>query len=418
MTPARAYLASRILHGMKFGLETTRALAAELGNPERAYATLLVAGTNGKGSVVAYLDAALRASGLRAGRYTSPHLVRVNERIVVDGREISDAAFDRAVLRVRAAAQTLVDRGILQAHPTYFEVVTLAAFDHFRRAKVDVAVLEVGLGGRLDATNVTEPLVSAIVSISRDHEQYLGSTLASIAWEKAGILRAGRAAVVGPMLPQAARAIAREAARVGARLVDAGHGRYAGPLALEGEHQRRNAWVAWHVLAEARRAGLRVDRRRVALAFASVRWPGRLQWLPADPPLLLDGAHNPDGARALALYLRGHRPFVLVFGVMGDKKVPEMARALFPLAHAVVLTKAPGDRAATPRALARAGGGAAKGARLEPSIPKALRLAKRLAPPGAAVVVAGSLYLVGDVLRRRSLEAAFTRRSIGPGPRS
>ncbi|HET7292020.1 MAG TPA: bifunctional folylpolyglutamate synthase/dihydrofolate synthase, partial [Vicinamibacteria bacterium] len=189
MTPARAYLASRILHGMKFGLETTRALAAELGHPERAYPTLLVAGTNGKGSVVAYVDAVLRASGLRVGRYTSPHLVRVNERVVVDGREIGDRALDRAIARVREAAKGLVRSGALRAHPTYFEVMTLAAFEHFRRAKVDVAVLEVGLGGRLDATNVSEPLVSAIVSLDRDHEQYLGTGLVSIAREKAGVMR-------------------------------------------------------------------------------------------------------------------------------------------------------------------------------------------------------------------------------------
>lgn len=386
---------------MKFGLETTAALAAELGNPELAYSTLLVAGTNGKGSVVAYLDAALRASGLRVGRYTSPHLVRVNERIVVNGREIGDGALDRAVDRVRAAAERLVRRDVLRAHPTYFEVMTLAAFDHFRRARIDAAVLEVGLGGRLDATNVSEPLVSAIVSISRDHEQYLGSTLGAIAWEKAGILRAGRAVVVGPMLAEARRAIVREASRVGAPLVDASQGRYVGPLALEGEHQRRNAWVAWHVLDRARRAGLRVDRRRVSAAFATTRWPGRLQWIPGEPLLLLDGAHNPDGARALARYLEGHRPFVLVFGVMGDKKVPEMAKALFPLAHALVLTKAPGDRAASPTRIARAAGRLAARARREPSVPRALRLAARLAPPGAPVVVAGSLYLVGDVLKRR-----------------
>jgi len=392
-----------VLHGIKFGLETTRALTAEMDHPERAYPVILVAGTNGKGSVVAYVDAALRASGLRVGRYTSPHLVRVNERIVVDGRAISGAALDRVLLRVRAAADRLVRRGVLKGHPTYFEVLTLAAFDHFRAAQVDIAVLEVGLGGRLDATNVSEPLVSAIVSIGRDHEQYLGSTLASIAREKAGVLRKGRAAVIGAMPGAAHRAIAKIAARVGARLVDASRSPRALPAGLlPGEHQKANARVALAVLREARRAGLPVDLRRSGAAFAHARWPGRLQWIRSPrPPLLLDGAHNPDGARALARYLRAHRPFVLVFGVMADKAVTAMARSLFPLAHVLVLTRAPGDRAASPEEIVRAAGPPASGARLEPSVPRALRLAARLTPPGGCVVVAGSLYLVGDVLRRR-----------------
>ena len=403
MTPARAYITSRILYGMKFGLETTRALAAEMGHPERAYPTLLVAGTNGKGSVVAYLDAALRASGLRVGRYTSPHLVRINERIVVGGREIADAALDRAILRVRAAAERLVRRRVLRTHPTYFEGLTLAAFEYFRAARVDVAVLEVGLGGRLDATNVSEPLCSAIVSIGRDHEQYLGTTLASIAREKAGVLRSGRPAVIGALPAAARRAVEKVARRVGARLVDASRVRRSLPPGLlPGDHQRQNARVALGVLEEARRAGLAVDLRRVPRAFASVRWPGRLQWVEgARPPLLLDGAHNPDGARALARFLRTRRPFVLVFGVMADKAVAAMARVLFPPAHAVVLTRAPGSRAATPEAIARSAGLPATRARLERSVPRALRLASRLTPPGGIVVVAGSLYLVGDVLRRR-----------------
>lgn len=415
---ATAYLASRVFHGIKFGLETSRALAAELGHPERAYPTLLVAGTNGKGSVVAYVDAVLRASGLRVGRYTSPHLVRVNERIGVGGREIAPAALDRALLRVRAAAERLVKRGAIPAHPTYFELLTLAALDHFRRARVDVAVLEVGLGGRLDATNISEPCVSAIVSIDRDHEVYLGTTLSSIAVEKAGVLRAGRAAVLGPMGREARLAIAVEARRVGARLVDAQDGvrvqddadavtittparRYPQVHPLPGAHQRANVVVALRLLEEARAAGVPVDLRVASQAIGTTRWPGRLQWIAGDPPLLLDGAHNPAGARALAAYLEGRRPFVLLFGAMVDKAVGGMAAALFPLAASVVLTRPPLERAAPPKAIARAAGLLAGRAHLEPSPGKALRLARALAhkTPGAPVVVAGSLYLVGEVLR-------------------
>ena len=209
---AGLYLARRVRFGMKFGLETMRALVDEMGHPERTWASLLVAGTNGKGSVAAYCDVALRASGLRTGRYTSPHLVRVNERITVDGREITDRDFAIAVRAVRDAAQRLVHRGVLEAHPTFFEVTTAAAFAHFRRKRVDVAVLETGLGGRLDATNVVEPTASAIVSIDFDHEVYLGRTIAAIAGEKAGVLREGRPSVIGP-LPDEARGAVRARAR-------------------------------------------------------------------------------------------------------------------------------------------------------------------------------------------------------------
>jgi dihydrofolate synthase/folylpolyglutamate synthase len=421
---AGAYLASRVRFGMKFGLETSRALADALGHPELAYPTALIAGTNGKGSVVAYLDSALRASGLRVGRYTSPHLVKVHERIVVDGREIAPAALERAVERVRRAAQRLVVAGTIPAHPTYFEVLTLAAFEHFRQARVDFAVLEVGLGGRLDATNISEPLVSAIVSIDRDHEAYLGHTLAAIAREKAGVLRRGRPVVVGPLASAAARAIGREAHRIGARVLEsrrgarltlareaAGHpdrsfevvtrrGRYAPVEALPGAHQRDNALVAIRVLEELRAAGIPVRRHAVARALSRTAWPGRLQRLPGG--LVLDGAHNPAGARALAAYLRPRRPFVLVFGAMSDKAVGAMARALFPLASEVILTRAPGRRAASPGQIASLSGSAGRRARLEPSLPRALKLARVLAPEGANVVVAGSLYLVGAVLALRS----------------
>jgi len=412
---AAAYLAARTRFGIKFGLETIRALVETLGRPETAYPTLLVAGTNGKGSVTAYADAALAASGLKVGRYTSPHLVRVNERIAVAGRDIKDADLDRAVDRVRQAAEALVQSGRIPAHPTYFEVLTAAAFDHFQRAKVDVAVLEVGMGGRLDATNVADPIVSAIVHVDYDHEAYLGTTLAAIATEKAGVLRRGRATVLGPLPSEAREAVAVAARAEGARLVDALAGVAVredgervvvrtpsadyGPLVtLPGLHQRDNLVVAVRLLEEAAAAGLPVALDRVAGGIASTRWPGRLETVPGDPPLLLDGAHNPSGARALAEHLRERGPFVLVFGVMADKDVAEIAETLFPLADAVVLTKPTGGRAANPEEIAaRAGQHAARAHRV-PNLRAALQRARRLLPPGATVVVAGSLYLVGEVL--------------------
>jgi dihydrofolate synthase/folylpolyglutamate synthase len=413
---AAAYLSGRVRFGIKFGLETMRALCEELQHPERAFATLLVAGTNGKGSVVAYTDAALRASGLAVGRYTSPHLVRVHERIAVGGRDIGASAFESAVQRVRSAAARLVRARVIPAHPTYFEALTAAALDHFRRARVDAAVLEVGMGGRLDATNVADPIASAIVSVEKDHEAFLGSTLAAIAHEKAGVLRRGRVTVLGPLGPEARAAVAAEAAEVGARLVDAGDGTqlrdtdagleirtphhvYRAVRTLPGAHQRHNAVVALRLLEEARAAGLSVDLDVAAAALGATRWPGRLERVAGTPPLLLDGAHNPAAARALAAYLAGALPFVLLFGVMADKDVEAMSRILFPLAHAVVLTQAPIDRAATPEEIARRAGPAAGGAKKQADPRRALALARRLAPPSGQVVVAGSLYLVGEITR-------------------
>jgi len=431
---AGLYLARRVRFGMKLGLETMRALVAEMGHPERAYPSLLIAGTNGKGSVAAYCDAALRAAGLRTGRYTSPHLVRVNERITVDGREITDHDFAIAVRAVRDAAERLVRRGVLDAHPTFFEVTTAAAFAHFRRKRVDVAVLEAGLGGRLDATNVVEPIASAIVSIDFDHEVYLGRTLAAIAGEKAGVLREGRPSVIGHLPDEARRAVLARSREIGARLVEArrgarfGHASGRGPAhdddaldlrtptaayehlrPLPGAHQRDNLLVAIRLLEEAKRAGLPVDLRKLPAAVARTRWPGRLERLAGDPPLLLDGAHNPAGARSLAAYLHGGPPFVLVFGAMSDKDVRGLAGELFPLAAAIVLTRPRIARAATPDELARRAGRLAARAHRQPSVARALALARRLAcahGPMTTVVVAGSLYLVGAVKAALERESA------------
>ena len=426
--PTDAYLSSRVRLGVKFGLETMRLLVDALGHPERAYPVLLVAGTNGKGSVAAYVDAVLRAGGLRVGRYTSPHLVRVNERIAVGGRDIGDRALRDAVERVRAAAEALREGGA-QAEPTFFEVLTAAALVHFRRARVQAAVLEVGMGGRLDATNVTEPLCSAIVTVDHDHEAYLGDTLAAIAREKAGVLRHGRVTVLGPLSPEARQAVEQDAAEIGARLRDASRDTevradtrqpsrmdlvtprrtYRGLRPLPGVHQRANLAVAVRLLEEAREAGLAVDLRAVPRGVARTRWPGRLQPLAGRPSLLVDGAHNPAGARALAAELRRRPAFVLVFGAMADKDVGAMGRALFPLARHVVLTQVREARAASPDEIARRVGPAAESAHREPRVARALARARRLAGPRGLVVVAGSLYLVGDVLRSASARRRGSR---------
>jgi dihydrofolate synthase / folylpolyglutamate synthase len=412
---AGTYLAARTRFGIKFGLGTMRALLREMGHPERGFPSLLVAGTNGKGSVVAYVDAILRASGLRTGRYTSPHLVRVNERIVVGGREITDRALETAVTRVRGAAGRLVRAGRIRQHPTFFEALTAAAFDHFRQAAVDIAVLEVGMGGRLDATNVVEPLASAIVSIDFDHQAYLGTTLAAIAREKAGVLRPRVTTVLGRLGSEARAAIADEAARRNARLVDAGEDsrvepradgsldvttprrKYEGIRPLPGRHQIDNAVVALRTLEAAAAAGIDVDLRGAGAALSATRWPGRLEKLAGPGPMILDGAHNPAAARALAEFLVHERPFVLLCGAMRDKDVEGIAAALFPLAQAVVVTQVDHPRAATPEEIAARAPDTGVPIHLEPSLDAALRRARREAGPGGTVVVAGSLYLVGAV---------------------
>ena len=310
-----------------------------------------------------------------------------------------------------------------------------AAFLHFAARQVDVAVLEVGLGGRLDATNVCDPVASAIVTIARDHEAQLGGSLPAIAREKAGVLRRGRTCVLGALPASARRAIGEAARRAGARLRDAaqeGVARetergltvrtaahtYRGLHPLTGAHQVGNLRVALALLEEAERAGVRVRWSRVRDAVARTRWPGRLQTLRGRPAVLLDGAHNPEGARALARHLAGGPPFVLVFGAMADKDVPRMARLLFPLAERVVLTSVAQDRAASPRELARRAGAFARGAVLAATPPLAMARARALAGPRGRVVVAGSLFLVGDVLalsRRRASVARRRRRSRRAG---
>lgn len=412
---AREYLRSRSWLGTKFGLRTMRALMRELRHPERAFKSVLIAGTNGKGSVSAYLDTALRAVGLNVGRYTSPHLIDMGERITVSGRNIGNTELERLVLEVRDAADRLVRGRTIETHPNHFEILTAVAFLYFRRKAIDVAVLEVGLGGRLDATNVSSPLVSAIVSIDFDHEEYLGRTLTAIAGEKAGVVRANRAVVVGPMDAEAERKIRDVSRRRRALVLPAFRGVTArlasGELSvrtpqatyrrlrpLPGAHQRINLVVAIRTLEALVAAGIRMDLPRAVAGMSEAIWPGRLERLSGRPRFLLDGAHNPAGARALAAYLRETgEPHILIFGAMRDKHFREMGETLFPLARRIVVTRVRMTRAATTGQLAEVGRAGGQSVIEEPSIRGALRRAASLARPGETVVVAGSLYLVGAV---------------------
>jgi dihydrofolate synthase/folylpolyglutamate synthase len=404
--PATGFLFSLERFGMKFGLANMATLCETLGHPERAFPSIHVAGTNGKGSVAAMVDTALGAAGWRTGRYTSPHLTRLEERFVIDGREVTPEVLERAAARVRTVVERLVASGGLETWPTFFECTTAVAFDLFREARVDAAVIEAGLGGRLDATNVLSPMATAIVSIDFDHQAQLGETLAAIAFEKAGIIKAGVPIVAGALPAEAMAVIARTAVERGAPLTCAGDDLALAaevaslPLALAGAHQRANAAVALRLLevvdADARHP-IRVGAaaRRAGLTTAS--WPGRLEALAwRGRAILLDAAHNPAGAAALASYLATVAPegVTLVFGAMQDKAIDAMLGALAPRVRRLIGTTAPTPRAARADVLVAAARRAGLDAEAVDDPMAALARALDAADP---VVVAGSIFLIGAI---------------------
>ena len=408
--------------GVRLGLETTRRLLTALAEPQKQLRPVLVAGTNGKGSTSALLASMVQAAGYRVGLYTSPHLESVEERLRIDGRAISTAALTSTLAEVVATAESRL--GYL---PTYFEALTAAAFLWFARESVDLAVLEVGLGGRLDATNGCEPVVSLITEIGLEHQRYLGGTLGRIGREKAGILRPDRPAFAWVERQEARRAIQEVADEVGARLswgtslasvraredlgwegqkieFQTAAGKRQITLPLLGEHQVANLALAILAAEELAEQGLaHIDDRAITAGAARTRWPGRLEWVKpaAGKPVLLDVAHNPDGAETLRRSLGTvEGRCVLLFGALADKQVDHVLPALAERATTVVLTSPASPRAMELESLA-AMVPAAK-TLIEPERTAALSAA--LAASGEFVVVCGSVYLVGDVrldLRRR-----------------
>jgi dihydrofolate synthase/folylpolyglutamate synthase len=392
--------------GMKFGLANMATLCRALGHPEAAFPSIIVAGTNGKGSVTAMVDTALRAAGHRSARYTSPHLQRIEERFVIDGREVSSDALEAVASRVRDVVERLVAAGDLEALPTFFECATAIAFELFRETRVDVAVLEVGLGGRLDATNIVTPIAAAIVSIDFDHQAQLGDTLTSIAFEKAGVIKPGIPVVCGAMPAEALDVIARVCTERDAILIVAGEdaslaARVAAlPMALDGAHQRANAAVAVGLLEAVNGLAsprIAVGPDAIEAGLATTAWPGRLehvQW--GRCRILLDAAHNPAGARALASYLETFAPegVTLVFGAMKDKAIAEMLTQLAATARDVICTTAPTPRAQSADELARIAREAGLHAEAVADPFEALARACSRERP---VVVAGSIFLIGPV---------------------
>ncbi len=423
----------------KFDLAHMRLLLQEMRHPENSFPSVLIAGTNGKGSTAATLASILRASGLKTGLYTSPHLVRINERIRVNGAEISDDDFARIHGEVDRAAEQLVLKGHLPWHPSFFEMMTAIAFSHFSREMVDIGVLEVGMGGRLDATNVVEPLVSVITDISLDHQKFLGDTVTEIAREKAGIIRPGGVVVTLPQQPEANDVIGNtildlNAAGVnavpyvppvspgsteyrvpGAEKTSAVHARY--PLQvlgkqilvespLAGRHQLRNIALAIAAAVEVGKKGLAgITPESIERGIRVTRWPGRFQVFPAKEDraeIVLDVAHNPAGAWALRSSLSERyedRPLIFVFGAMRDKAISEMTQILFPLAEQVIVTRPDNPRAASPEEIQEAG--SRTGAEIETvaDVRGAFNRALALADRYAVVVVTGSIYLVGEVIQ-------------------
>ncbi|MCB9385548.1 MAG: bifunctional folylpolyglutamate synthase/dihydrofolate synthase [Bryobacterales bacterium] len=401
-----------------FGLHRMEALCAEMGHPERAFRVVHVAGTNGKGSTGAMIESGLRQAGFRTGFYSSPHLSSFNERFRLQGVPADNELFAEAVDRTQRAVERLVARGGREAHPTMFEIVTAASFEAFRSARVDYGVIEVGLGGRLDATNVVEPEVAVITPIGLDHEAFLGKGLAAIAGEKAGIFKQGCSAVSSSQAPAAAQALRARAQELGVRLTFAperwtlnrvepderGRFRFLASahgtsvevsVALAGEHQVENALTALCALDR-----LGVGLEHVSRGIASVEWPGRLEWFEGRPPVLLDAAHNPAGAKTLARYLeRFHsdRDIHLIYGSSRDKAVEEVAALLFPQARRVTLTQSQVARSVSPAALEALVDHLHDRIDHADTVLAALERARSEAHPSTLIVIAGSIFLIGEI---------------------
>ncbi len=435
-------LAQTPLH--KFDLEHMRVLLAALGHPENSFPSVLVAGTNGKGSTAATLASILQASGLRTGLYTSPHLVRINERIRLDGKPIGDDDFALLHDVVDRTAERVVGEGDLPWHPSFFEMLTAICFEYFARSRPDLVVLEVGMGGRLDATNVVEPRLSIITDIALDHQKYLGETVGEIAREKAGIIRPGGIVVTLPQLPEANDVIGNTILDVGARAVNAvpyvppvspGSSQYLVPSTQEtassgarqryslavlgkeivvdsplvGRHQLRNLALAIAAAEELHNQGTaQITPETIAEGIRETRWPGRFQVVPAvgdNPEYVLDVAHNPAGAWALRSTLsaayQNNREIIMVFGVMRDKAVQEITEILFPIAEHVIVTRANNPRSASPDEIRQAAARVAAGIDIEDAedVASALERARKVAGAGGLVVVTGSIYVVGEAMR-------------------
>ncbi len=408
----------------KFDLENITVLSERLGRPERAYPSAHIAGTNGKGSTAAFLESILRRAGFRTGLNISPHLEKINERIRVNGEEISDEAFAETFTRIQALNEELLAAGKLRAHPTYFECMTAMAFEYFAKSRVEFGVIEVGLGGRLDATNIVTPVISIIARVDFDHENFLGHSLAEIAAEKAGILKPRVPVVVAEQKPEAMEVIRTRACELGCSVIEpakafrierewtengCAHAHvaeeesgWAVELAprLPGRFQIQNSLNAVAAARWLQKRGYKISDEAIARGVAEAVWPGRLEKVQTEPDVFLDGAHNPSAARELAGFLEQNlagRKIWLVFGALRDKAVDEIAGVLFPHVAEVIFTQPKTTRAISVAQLAEITSHHAAHFTIVPEAEAALEHALDRAEPNDVVVVAGSLYLVGQL---------------------
>jgi len=407
---------------IKLGLRNTELLLSELGNPQKFFPSVQIAGTNGKGSTAVVLDSICRAAGLKAGLYTSPHLISITERIKLDGQEISKERFSHYATEVRGAAEKLIADGQFEALPTFFEQVTAIALLAFREDQVQLAILETGLGGRLDATSVASAQVVAITPIAKDHEEYLGETLESIAAEKAAIIRPGVTAIIAPQTPEAMNVILRQCERVKVKpileLCNATvqsvtpQGRLRASfktnldlyedvlVGLNGRHQITNVSVAIRVAESLRSAGFDISHSAIVKGIETARHPGRLEIWQGCPAILFDGAHNPSGASVLRQYLEEFvaMPVTMVFGAMRDKDLEQMASILFPFARLLVLTKLDSVRSASVAELEKVAFPIVEPEKVisTVSVADAIRKAMEITPPNGLICFCGSLYLIGE----------------------
>ena len=388
---------------MKLGLENIRTLLDALGKPHENYLKVQVAGTNGKGSVCVFLDSICREAGVKTGLYTSPHLVSITERVKIGGVDISESEFARLATFVRETAEKLLADGTLEYRPTFFEQMTAIALVAFAEAKVELAILETGLGGRLDATTAANAEIAAITRIDLDHQEYLGEDLKAIASEKAAIIHGGSKAVVCEQSRVTMKVIHGRCKAVGAKSRTTaeflGQGFGLPNLGLLGEHQIENAEVAI-LAAYTLRDYFDISDEAVVAGLENAHHPGRLEY---DGRYLFDGAHNIGGAKALSEYLRESekRPITLVFGAMRDKEIAEIASSLFPPAANIVLTEPENSRSLSynelleqiPAAISRLNIFATD------RVENALTIAENVTDDGGIILITGSLYLVGDVKR-------------------
>jgi dihydrofolate synthase/folylpolyglutamate synthase len=421
----------------KFNLENISVLAQHLGHPESKYPSLHIAGTNGKGSTAAFLEAMLREAGYRTGLYTSPHLERINERIRMDGEPIPDEAFAEIFTRIHQLIERLLADGALRAHPTFFECVTAIAFLYFAEAGVDFAVFEAGLGGRLDSTNIVTPQVSVITRIAFDHENFLGHSLREIAGEKAGIIKPGVPVVIAEQRSEVREVLAARASELQSPLLETRSVYSVQSLKMEegrvravvrqrgsettinidpqlaGRFQLENALNAVAVTNVLKEQGYRLADGVIELGIATAVWPGRIEKVRSLPDIFVDGAHNPSSARELDTFIGENfagRRILMIFGALRDKAVDEIAGILFPRAFHVIFTEPATSRAISASQLAEIAGHYAQSSEVIPEAGRALEAALAMAAPSDAIFITGSLYLVGQ-LRRRAAETAATAAS-------